>query len=54
MLFSKFVGNSKLERFMDQVCDPAPRTHHVGTQTDILRATNIATFVEDMHFSRGN
>lgn len=54
MLFSKFVGNSKLERFMDQVSDPTPRKHHAATQTDILRPTNIAFFGEDMHLFRGN
>ncbi|CAG9539959.1 unnamed protein product [Cercopithifilaria johnstoni] len=54
MLFSKFVGNSKLERFMDQICDPEPRTHHAAIQTDILRPANIATFGEDMLFFRGS
>uniref|UniRef100_A0A1I7VXB5 Potassium channel domain-containing protein n=1 Tax=Loa loa TaxID=7209 RepID=A0A1I7VXB5_LOALO len=53
MLFSKFVGNSKLEQFMDQVCQPIPHTHHATTQTDIRHSANIATFEEDIHFSRG-
>nr|CRZ24331.1 BMA-TWK-12 [Brugia malayi] len=53
MLFSKFVRNSKLERFMDQVCEPIPRTHHATTQTDIIHSSNIATFEEDMHLSPG-
>ncbi|VDK71816.1 unnamed protein product [Litomosoides sigmodontis] len=54
MLFSKFVGNSKLERFMDQVPDPTPRKHHAATQTDILRPANIAFFGEDTHFFCGS
>ncbi|KAL3985481.1 Ion channel family protein [Acanthocheilonema viteae] len=52
MLFSKFMRSSKLEQFMGQVSDPTPHKHHATTQTNILRPANIATFEEDMHFSR--
>ncbi|VDK69120.1 unnamed protein product [Onchocerca ochengi] len=54
MLFSRFVRNTKLERFMDQAHDATLHTHHSATQTDITYASNIATFEEEMHFLRGS
>ncbi|MCP9264755.1 BMA-TWK-12 [Dirofilaria immitis] len=54
MLFSKFVRNSKLERFMDQVYEAAPRTHHSATQTDMIHTANIVTFDKDMNFLPGS
>ncbi|VDO30998.1 unnamed protein product [Onchocerca flexuosa] len=54
MLFSKFVRNTKLERFMDQAYNATLQTHHSATQTDITYAANTAIFEEQIHFLRGS
>ncbi|VDN41708.1 unnamed protein product [Gongylonema pulchrum] len=54
VLFNKFVTNSKLERYVDQVCDSTPRVSHVATQTDFLPQRMLASVEEELQSSNGN
>lgn len=48
-MFSKFVTSSKLERYVDQVCDWAPRKINVFTQTDNIPRSMLASVEEELY-----
>lgn len=47
------MTNSKLERYVDQICEMTPRANHVATQTELLPPRMLASVEEELSSSVG-